>query len=239
MIHLSLGNMQIDWGKNGGYVDHSPLFQKDDLTDVPYYYGGEDTDDLVNFPDGFKTITEYKIGLSKPLWKVAERLRLLGFTTKYSEAEFNYFENFYNSLEDNREQRVTFKSFRYALETMNTSMLSLQSGINDLHDKDFKVELYTKLELYRLIENPAMLENIGNEDDFISCYSLLQLLSQNPSAKELPVIWDFADHENAGWATRENYVKVPKQSNRFLLVTEGTSDSLILKHSLSLLKPHI
>lgn len=92
--------------------------------------------------------------------------------------------------------------------------------------------------LNHYVNNPEMLENIGNEDDLISPYSFLQLISLNDSAKNLPVIWDFADHESAGWGKRENYVKQPEQSNRFLFVTEGSSDSLILKHGLLLLKPH-
>ena len=239
MIHLSLGNMQIDWGKNGGYIDHSVLFQNFDLAEVPSYYAGEETKDDVNFPNGFKTIIEYQLGLSKPLWQVADRLRLLGYTTKYCEAEFKYFEDFYASSYKDEIQKASFEQLRNGLETMDTSMLSLDTGMHDVHNKAFKIELYKKMGLNRYADYPEMLENIGNEDDFISCYSLLLLLSGNGFAKNLPVIWDFADHEHAGWAARKDYVKEPDQSNKFLFVTEGSSDSLILKHGLSLLKPHI
>jgi hypothetical protein len=44
MIHLAVGRLEIDWGKNNGFTDHSPLFQPTDLAQVPYYYvkeGGE------------------------------------------------------------------------------------------------------------------------------------------------------------------------------------------------------
>ncbi|HTM98884.1 MAG TPA: HEPN/Toprim-associated domain-containing protein [Pedobacter sp.] len=239
MIQLSLGNMQIDWGKNGGYTDHSALFQNSDLAEVPSYYAGEETEDHVNFPDGFKTIIEYHLGLSKPLWQVADRLRLLGYTTKYCEAEFKYFEDFYAFSDEDEKQKASFEQLKNALETMDTSMLSLDTSGHDMHNKAFKIELYKKMGLNHYVDNPEMLENIGNEDDFISCYSLLQLLSRNNSAKNLPVIWDFADHEHAGWAARKDYVKEPDQSKKFLFVTEGSSDSLILKHGLSLLKPHI
>jgi hypothetical protein len=42
MIHLSVGRLEIDWGKNSGFTDHSGLFQATDVTDVPYYYAGSD-----------------------------------------------------------------------------------------------------------------------------------------------------------------------------------------------------
>ena len=43
MIHLSVGRLEIDWGKNYGFSDHSPLFQSADLAQVPYYYVDERT----------------------------------------------------------------------------------------------------------------------------------------------------------------------------------------------------
>ena len=38
MIQLSVGRLEIDWGKNFRYSDHSELFQTCDLAQVPYYY---------------------------------------------------------------------------------------------------------------------------------------------------------------------------------------------------------
>jgi hypothetical protein len=42
MIYLSVGRLEVDWGKNFGFTDHSPLFQCTDLAQVPYYYVDED-----------------------------------------------------------------------------------------------------------------------------------------------------------------------------------------------------
>jgi len=55
----------------------------------------------------------------------------------------------------------------------------------------------------------------------------------------LPVNWQFADVEHGGWARRGEFVKTLDQSNRFLIVTEGSSDAAIIKHALGLLKPHL
>jgi hypothetical protein len=41
MIYLSVGRLEIDWGKNFGFTDHSALFQSSDIAQVPYYYVDE------------------------------------------------------------------------------------------------------------------------------------------------------------------------------------------------------
>jgi hypothetical protein len=73
----------------------------------------------------------------------------------------------------------------------------------------------------------------------LSAYSILRLLGLNPKARDLPVTWQFADVEEGGWADRRVFVRTLDQSNRFLIVTEGSSDAKILKHALKLLRPHI
>ena len=42
MIHVAVDGLEIDWGKNDGFRDHSALFQPGDLTQVPYWYVDED-----------------------------------------------------------------------------------------------------------------------------------------------------------------------------------------------------
>src|SRR5215217_2628450 len=61
----------------------------------------------------------------------------------------------------------------------------------------------------------------------------------SPSAARLPVNWQFADIEYGGWARRDQFVKALDPVNRFLIVTEGSSDAGIIRHALKLLKPHL
>jgi hypothetical protein len=89
IIHLAVGRLAIDWGKNLGFRDHSALFQADGVTKIPYYYVNEDGDDIVGDNDQHrKIVSVYKDSLSKPLTKVVDRIDLLGYTLKYSEREF-------------------------------------------------------------------------------------------------------------------------------------------------------
>lgn len=50
MIHLAVGRLEVDWGKNRGFQDHSALFQgESDVADVPYFYVGDE--DETDFED--------------------------------------------------------------------------------------------------------------------------------------------------------------------------------------------
>src|SRR5262245_13576484 len=82
MIHLAVGRLEIDWGKNFGFTDHSPLFQVTDLAQVPYYYAegkGETYIDSTG-EERSKLIVKLKEGMSKPLGQVVDRIALLGHT---------------------------------------------------------------------------------------------------------------------------------------------------------------
>jgi hypothetical protein len=66
----------------------------------------------------------------------------------------------------------------------------------------------------------------------LSAYTILRILGDNPAARNLPVNWAFNDLEEEGWAKRSDFVRLLDQSNRFLIVTEGSSDAAIIR-------PHI
>ncbi|WP_108609038.1 HEPN/Toprim-associated domain-containing protein [Aminobacter sp. MSH1] len=75
MIHLTLGRIELDWGKNGGFQNHSALFRPSDLIEIPYFYAADENDaesaalPLIRRSDTFsyRLITEMKEGYSAPL----------------------------------------------------------------------------------------------------------------------------------------------------------------------------
>ena len=75
MIHLTVGGLYLDWGKNAGFFDHSPIYQTSDVRQIPSHYARHAPGSA---EDG-APITELQEGLSKPLHAVVERLNLLGF----------------------------------------------------------------------------------------------------------------------------------------------------------------
>jgi hypothetical protein len=88
-------------------------------------------------------------------------------------------------------------------------------------------------------DNRNVLHSAAEGMENLSSHSVLRLLAENPAAAQLPVIWAYADVEHGGWAGRDEFVRPLDPAHRFLIVTEGSSDAVILKHALRLLRPHI
>src|ERR1700682_373507 len=89
MIQLSVGKLQVDWGKNRGFTDHSGFFQTSDVKLVPYFYVAEGSDYVDEKGEAqWKINIEHKEGLSKPLSEVKDRIELLGHTLEHCRREF-------------------------------------------------------------------------------------------------------------------------------------------------------
>jgi hypothetical protein len=235
MIHLAVGRLEVCWGKNNGFVDHSALFQTSDVAPVPYYYAGEEIEGC----DGeleCEVITELKDGLSKPLTQVIDRINLLGHTRAVCEREFSKLAEF-NGFDP---ESFTFGDLRDALTTLDVSGLSPNYGEGgEDFGKFFQKKILPRLNLKRGGPDPSALSGVSEGMENLSAYTLLHLLADNPNARALNVQWAFNDVEDGGWARREDFVRPLDQTRRFLLVTEGSSDAAILRKAFALLRPHI
>ena len=40
-ITLGIGKLEVDWGKNSNFFDHSPLFRPSDVKEIPYLYAND------------------------------------------------------------------------------------------------------------------------------------------------------------------------------------------------------
>ena len=238
MIHLAVGRLEVDWGKNMGFQDHSLLFQETDVNQVPYYYVDEGYYNENPFDeDDVKIVTEYKEGLSKPLGEVVERINLLGHTLALCEKEFLQL----SKLNDFDPKKFSFRQLQQALATVDVQTLDLNYG-NGGEDfgKFFRRELFTRLGLVNIVKDARYAQfEIAEAMENLSAYTILTLLAANPSATYLPVIWAFNDLDRGGWAKRSDFIKPLDQNNRFLIVTEGSSDAAIIRQAFELLKPHV
>jgi hypothetical protein len=75
VITLGIGRLEIDWGKNEYFINHSKLFLPHDKKSVPYYYVKYDTGE---------PIVEDKIAFARPLKLVKRRLELLALSLHFS-----------------------------------------------------------------------------------------------------------------------------------------------------------
>jgi hypothetical protein len=239
MIHLAVGRLEIDWGKNFGFADHSPLFQVTDLAQVPYYYAEGKGETYIDSTaeERSKLFAVHKEGMSKPLGQVVDRIALLGHTLAHCEREFEYLSGF----TDFDTTQFRFDELKEALAMIDVNALSADCGeMGEDFGKFFRRQLFDRLRLPSIAANPAYVQHPAAEAmENVSAYTVLRLLALNPKARDLPVTWQFADVEGGGWAKRHEFVRPLDQSNRFLIVTEGSSDAKIIQHAFKILKPHI
>ena len=239
MIHLAVGRLEVDWGKNSGFGDHHALFQPTDLTLVPYYYVKEGGNTYVDQfgEERYELFVKNKEGMSRPLGQVVDRIGLLGHTLKHCEREFKELSEF-NHFDA---QRFTFEELKQALVTIDVNRVSADYGeMGEDFGKFFRRQIFDRLGLDTIAKDPHYARDYANEGmENLSAYSILRLLALNPKSHDLPVTWQFADVEEEGWADRGQFVRPLDQVNRFLIVTEGSSDAKIIRHAFKLLKPHV
>src|SRR4051812_11700407 len=95
LIHLTLGRIQLDSGKNEGFENHSVLFLPEHRTKIPYFYAGEvGKKKYARLPlikkkwGSYRLITQMQEGFSAPLEAVASRLALLGYSEAFCRRQF-------------------------------------------------------------------------------------------------------------------------------------------------------
>ncbi len=81
--------------------------------------------------------------------------------------------------------------------------------------------------------------HFGNLLGFLNPYSILRVLAENPANLDLEVVWDYGNFVDAGWAKNEEFVAGARRTDTYLIATEGTSDTHIIKRAITLLRPDI
>lgn len=231
MICLSLGKLEVDWGKNSFFKDHGALFQQSDLKQIPSYYASE------NWPDGEPHI-EYDEGFGKPLKHVAERIELLGFTLPAVEHHYAELHDFH----DLDEQPLPFARLAKALREVDVNQLSGNYAEDHDPGKFVRREILDRLSLSTELDTTGLLPDHWEVDlllENFSPYGGLRLLAENPANLETDVTWDFGPLVESGWARREAFKPGPSPEQCFLIVTEGSSDAKVIEHAIRLRRPHL
>jgi len=234
MIHLAVGRLEVDWGKNNFFTDHGALFQSTDIKLVPSYYAGDD------WPEG-NPIVKMNEGFGKPLRQVLARLELLGYTLRAVEHHYNRLHEFH----DLNEEALPFDELRQALVRVDVNTVS------GIYREDYEPGEFVRKEILERLaldseqhnyvgaglrpdhwEVDLLLENFGAN-------GALRLLAENSANLDLDVSWDFTPLVESGWATRDQFRAGPSPEQCFLIVTEGSSDAKIIQKALKLFRPHI
>jgi hypothetical protein len=222
MIQLSLGGFQIDLGKNDYFQNHSALFQKIDLKTVPDYGYDEPI---------------YMEGYTKTLRHTLGRLELLGYSLESVKREYAL------NLDEWGEpfkRKISFKKICDLVKNINVGEVTGKwKWSKNPENKFVPSEILPKIEpIFDPYDNyrpdywdiEFLLEGL-------TPYAKLRLLAENSKNLDVPIIWPFGLLVDNGWAKKEQFFGSLDHQKKFLIVTEGSSDSKILQKALTILKP--
>lgn len=241
MISLGIGRMEIDWGKNNVFVNHSVLFTESDIKQIPYYYYDSDTE---------KEFVEYKEGLSCKLSVVKRRLNMIGYSMFECEQKYNELLKDCSSHDINI--NIDFNDFksiigRVNIEKINTPSLEYEYDDNGYDFGEFvrrcilsEKEFRNILHLYYSDDSYEMLSDLEIFFEDMDPYIILRLIAEKNELKDLEVYWAYADVVENGWATKEEILSFSQNaSNNILVVTEGSSDTFVLQKTINTLYPEL
>lgn len=222
MITLGIGKMELDWGKNDVFNDHSCLFQKEDIKIVPYYYSENEI--------------EYKEGFSKNIMSVRRRLDLLGYSLYEIEELFNEELAMFKQL-CSSSTPITFHDFYNTVINVDIQNINMAS---DEYDSDYDLGEYVRKCVIHEIKDLSNFPyydayDIGYFLENLDPYITLRILSENKNNHNLDVIWRFKDVVENGWNLDEDIIPKLTTQEKILIVTEGSSDTDIIKKSINLL----
>lgn len=130
----------------------------------------------------------------------------------------------------------------HPLESLDDTFIS---GIDDASETKirgrFKGMQLERFPFYQSYDTQAYSERsfFGALVDILHPYSVLRLLAEVNTNKDVPVVWQYGPLVQAGWAIERDFVPSARRNETFLIATEGSSDVHILKHALALLRPEI
>lgn len=224
-ITLGVGELELDWGKNYSFRDYSKLFLPSNKKDIPYYYA----DDIV----------ELKPGYSISLNQVKSRLELLGYSLKNLSSLFKEYNETYPDYLPR--PNIDFNTLLEIFSKINIKDYKNKKEYGDYDLGEYVVENIFQNELFVELRKyiDSRDKDIGSYFENFDPLFILRLLIENPDNLEINLEWRTQDIIDGGWTNDDEIFVGVEETDKFLIVTEGTSDTYIIKKALNLLKPDI
>jgi hypothetical protein len=222
MIELRLGKLSVDWGKNEIYTDHRSLFQEQDIRRVISPEEEDESD-------------EHGYTLAKPLRDVVPRLKLLGYGLSAAREE-------YESLVEDVSDSERFPSFDDFLRLLcradiNTVTPEDEYAHDHSFDKYFRYEIGPRLQIEELFKDNQSSWSFSEIMANFHPWYVMTMFAQKPANLNQMVVWDYSAHLQNGWSKPEDFEPKLKPEERFLIVTEGSSDSKVIRKGFDLMRP--
>ena len=249
-ITLTVGDITLTYNTTYIGIDHGMLFQESDRQrrrhdsiDYSYYERHPDED-----------VAQSEMCFCRPLRLVVPRLELLGYTLIAVKANYDRLAAHDQELRAEAvdsdpiggSELMDFEQFVGFIRTY---------AVHDLNDQftpDYDERHRAKQGLFA--GEPAIAQlpagdadrdtggysersHFGNLIEFLDPYSVLRVLAENPANLDLAVVWDYGNFVAAGWAQDRDFVAGARRTQTYLVATEGTSDTHILRRAIALLRP--
>lgn len=243
IITLGINKFEIDWGKNHQINDYSEIFSKESSRkEIEYHY----------IKDNLKKEIVTKIGASQKLSEIKDRLDLIGYTLfeckkKYDQIvrELNYYNNDLDLkgsyLKFNEYSRFICSLDLNEIDIIKTSLNAERELYDFSYGEYFKECILKDNEIEKKIYNFTEKMNDVNADIFEAIDPLitLRILATNKKNLDYHVEWRYYDYIERGYYKEKQLnFEIPVES-KLLLLTEGKSDTRILKKSIEYIYPHI
>jgi hypothetical protein len=250
-ISLDIGGLSVSWAKNHRDSDHGFLFQRADLQRIQ---SKQINYDVVEKDD--PELEESERGFARSLAATVPRLELLGHTLK--SAQFEYERDAATCLEERRSYRedgdevsvdlMTFADFRQFVSAVSIADLD-DTYVSGGLDEDERIMgrfsdegLKARLPFYPNLGAQAWSERSysGTLVGFLHPYTLLRLLAENEANLGARLEWQYGPLVfDGGYAREAEFVPGARRTQTYLITTEGSSDTHILKNAFQLLRPEI
>jgi hypothetical protein len=211
---LHLGNYRLAWSKNALGFNFSDLFMRSDLK-------------VCNDGD---TVSHY---FETTLGQAFERLELIGHSLENAK-------RYIDACVEGRESLdAEYVDFEELLSVVARYDVSEEIDYDGADGYDPSVYKFAKM-CHEFAEkrNPdAYLEGTVEYVMGLDPLFLLRLFAEKSENRYVVLRWDYYDLVQGGWVNEEDvYIR---QGARYLIVTEGTTDSSIIKEAFDWLKPDV
>jgi hypothetical protein len=220
-ISLRIGKLDIDWGRNEEIRNHSAIFLPADRKMAKYFYA-----------DSF----DIKPALSRKLGAMLGRLALLGYSERNLKKIFNAQKQTYNRYEGGDigyEYDEVVQTLRSCdLVKMGNNPMSEQSWATFLERHGNRHPAYIQHDKKGLLVTSQLL---GSLDP----YWLLVVFAGNKRNLNRDVVWGYYDSVESGYFKERELLPNTNGQKKYLIVTEGSSDSVILRKAIDVIRPDI
>jgi hypothetical protein len=247
-ITLDVVGLTVTYSKNSRGMDHGALFQGGDRKRVRYKQ--LDYDYFKKHKDDLAPI---EMAFVRNLKDILPRLDLLGFTAERVE------QGYLLAVDAAREERksdgdgddaktqdiMSFEEFcgfvaAHPIDSLDDTF-DTEKTDDERKGRFIETPIIERLPLPSLYDEASYSERsyFGSLIGFLHPYLVLRLLAGNRHNLEADVVWQYGPLVENGWARETQFIPCARRPETFLIATEGSSDTHILKHAFDILKPEI